>query len=645
MTEPPACTRAAFTVLQKRPVSCRPLRTPPGPASAGYAALSLRSRWLLFALLVGLVARLAFEVQLAPYPRHERLANALDDQTFLVDWAAAMARGERLDLQGSPHEWAYWAARQSHLPPQAPLYPALLALLSLVLGSAPQWIRAAQVAAGLATIAGVFLVARRRFGETAATLAALGAALYAPWIFFEATVLRTSGLVLLFVAIVVAFDRLAPIASFAARPQKCLALGTGALCGLAVLFQEQFLLLWIVGALWLARRRAGGARWVLAGGAAVLLPVVLVASLTAGRLVASTASAPFNLLIANLHDANGRVPATTPAYDAFKRTQAQPATVPVPSSALLRALARDLGQHPLAWPRLLARKAAYLLRPVEIPDNVNYDLGRRENPALRWAPFDYPMLLPLALVGLALARSATPAVAPMLPLAAAYALSLLVFVPLARLRQPLALVVLVFAGAGAAELWRRLRARPGTRRGHRRSAARRRQRAATGDAGRDPARPTGRWRAAPGRTKGTSGRRAEISPAARAAFVQAMVRNPRAVRARAALVALDLRLGRPDLAPLAPAAAALCAEGSRAAQRGDLEAALRAFDGAARQAPRHPRPWHLLANVHFLQADRAAATLALERAVELDPYDALLGGNLAVLRGLAGDWTPRASLP
>ena len=611
---------------------------------SSYACHSLRSRWLLCALFVGLIARLAFEVQLAPYPRHERIANVLDDQTFFVDWAAAMARGERLDLSTSTHEWAYWAARQPHLPPQAPLYPALLALLSLLVGSAPGWIRAVQVAAGLATIAGVFLVARRRFGEAAAALAAFGAALFAPWIFFEATVLRTSGLVLLFVAIVVALDRLAPIASYATRRDRLTALGVGVLFGLAVLFQEQFLLLWIVATLWLARRQRGGSRWVLAGGAAVLLPLVLWASVSSGRWVAATASTPFNLLIANLHDAGGQVPATTPTYDAFKRKHAQPASVPVPPGELLGTLVDDLAQHPRAFVRLVARKAAYLLQPIEIADNVNYYLARRENPALQWAPFDYPTLVPLAIAGLVLARSATPAAAPLLPLAAAYGLSLVAFVPLARLRQPLAIVVIVFAGAGAAALWQRLRARPGWA-----VTAFAVLLAASGWLRPEPLQEirTADWQMAGGawENEGQVRRASGHLVAARAAFVAALVRNPGAGRARAALLDLDARLGRPTLAPLPREIETLCAEGSRAAQRGDLAGARRVLERAARQAPRHPRPWHLLANVHFLQGDRPAATIALERAAALDPYDALLGGNLAVLRGLARDWTPRPSLP
>ncbi len=599
---------------------------------------------MLLALFLGLAARLAFELQLAPYPRHERIANVLDDQTFFVDWAAAMARGERLDLSTSPHEWAFWAARQPHLPPQAPLYPALLALVSLVVGSAPGWIRAVQVTAGLATIAGVFLVARRRYGEPAGALAALGGALYAPWIFFEATVLRTSGLVLLFVAIVVALDRLASIASYATRRERLTALGVGALFGLAVLFQEQFVLLWIAGVLWLARGRRGGARWVIAGGAAVLLPLVLWASLRSGRLIAATASTPFNLLIANLHDAQGQVPATTPTYDAFKRTQAQPATAPFLPGELLGALADDLAQHPLEFVRLVARKAGFLLRPIEIADNVNYYLARRENPALRWTPFDYPTLVPLALAGLVLARSATPAAAPLLPLAAAYALSLVAFVPLARLRQPLAIVVIVLAGAGAAALWQRLRARPAWA-----ITAIALLLAAGGWLRPEPLAEirTADWQMAGGawEREGQMRRAGGHPVAARAAFVAALVRNPGAGRARAALLDIDSRLGRPTLAPLPRAAETLCEEGSRAAQRGDLTGARRVLERAARRAPRHPRPWRLLANVHFLQGDRPAATIALEQAAALDPYDPLVGANLAALRGLARDWTPRAPLP
>ncbi len=594
----------------------------------------MRSRWLLFALLVGLVARLAFEIQLAPYPRHERLQNALDDQAFFLDWAAAMARGERLDLATSPHEWAFWAARQPHLPPQAPLYPALLALLSLLVGSGPGWIRTFQVAAGLASIAGVFLVAERRFGEPAAALAALGAALYAPWIFFEATVLRTSGLVLFFVALVVALDHLPPQWDRANPRHRLAALGVGALFGLAVLFQEQFLLLGLGSALWLARSRRGAARWVMAGGTAVLLPVVLWASLAAGRLVAATASAPFNLLIANLHDAGGQVPATTPTYDALRLT-----AIRLPDSAvdLVAELAHDLAAHPRELAHLLARKVAFLFRPVEIADNVNYYLGRRENPVLQWMPFDYPTLLPLALAGLLLTRRRARPAAPLLALAALYATSLIAFVPLARLRQPLAVVVLVLAGAGGAELWRRRRPTPGFALAPVAAVAV----LLVGGFALRPRplreiRPTD-WQMAGGAwgNEGQDRLRHDRAAAARAAFVEALVRDPYASRARAALRGIDSRLAPAAPAPLSSEVEALCEQGSRTAQQGDFASAGRLLERATRLAPGHPRPWHLLSNVLFLAADREAATSALERALRLAPHDPVLARNLAFLRGLA----------
>ncbi len=587
----------------------------------------MRSRWLLVALVLGLLARIAFEVQLAPYPRHERIRNSLDDQSFFVDWAAAMARGERLDLTSSPHEWAYWAARTPDLPPQAPLYPALLALLTLVAGSAPAWIRAVQVAAGLATVAGVFLVARRRFGEAAGALAALAAALYAPWIFFEATVLRTTWLVLFFVAIVVALDALTTIADFSGRSQRLAACGVGALCGLAVLLQEQFLLLGGASVIWLARRRRGGARWLLLGGVVVLLPLVGWASLRASRPVLSTASAPFNLLIANLHDAGGQVPFRTPTYDALKAADVHLRV------DLLRALADDIALHPRAFLSLAARKIGFLLWPFEIPDNVNYDLGRRENPALRWSPFDYPTLLPLALVGLLLAgRLARPA-APLLTLAALYAATLVVFVPLARLRQPLAVLVIVFGAAGTTELWRRLRARPAL--ALLATVALLALGVGLRSATQGAIRPTD-WQMAGAawENEGIHRRVQGRLSAARAAFVQALVRNPGAQRARIALQEIDTQLGTATPPPLPRAIELLCEEGSRAAQRGDLAGAKRILERATRRAPGHLRPWQLLANVLYLQADSEAAATALEHAVAANPYDSLLAANLAALRRL-----------
>ena len=123
-------------------------------------------------------------------------------------------------------------------------------------------------------------------------------------------------------------------------------------------------------------------------------------------------------------------------------------------------------------------------------------------------------------------------------------------------------------------------------------------------------------------------------PDAREAFVLALVRNPGAARARLSLQEVDSKLGTRAAPPLLREVEALCAEASRAAQSGNLTGAQRLLRRAVRQAPDHPRPWHLLSNVLFLLDEREEAATALERAVAANPYDRLLAANLAALRGL-----------
>lgn len=79
-------------------------------------------------------------------------------------------------------------------------------------------------------------------------------------------------------------------------------------------------------------------------------------------------------------------------------------------------------------------------------------------------------------------------------------------------------------------------------------------------------------------------------------------------------------------------AAALAGRASEAARRGDFARALADLDEAARLAPRYPRVHHYRANVAWLMGDVPAAIAALERALALDPDNALYRENLRRLR-------------
>lgn len=79
-------------------------------------------------------------------------------------------------------------------------------------------------------------------------------------------------------------------------------------------------------------------------------------------------------------------------------------------------------------------------------------------------------------------------------------------------------------------------------------------------------------------------------------------------------------------------AAAMCERAADAARRGDYPTALAALDEATRVAPAYSRVYQYRANVAFLMGERAAGIAALEKALALEPDNALYRHNLEALR-------------
>lgn len=84
-------------------------------------------------------------------------------------------------------------------------------------------------------------------------------------------------------------------------------------------------------------------------------------------------------------------------------------------------------------------------------------------------------------------------------------------------------------------------------------------------------------------------------------------------------------------APASPSdqqAARLTEQAADAARRGNYAEAMRALDEAQRTAPGMARVYQYRANVAYLMGDRAAAKAALEKALEIEPDNALFRANL-----------------
>lgn len=116
-------------------------------------------------------------------------------------------------------------------------------------------------------------------------------------------------------------------------------------------------------------------------------------------------------------------------------------------------------------------------------------------------------------------------------------------------------------------------------------------------------------------------------------YAKAIKYSPEYEPSRAALVRLtgSARIDEPKTD--AQKLAALIAEqASTATRHGNYEEAMERLDEATRVAPEYPLVYQYRANVAFLMGDRALATKSLERALELDPGNALFKQNLAHLR-------------
>lgn len=124
-----------------------------------------------------------------------------------------------------------------------------------------------------------------------------------------------------------------------------------------------------------------------------------------------------------------------------------------------------------------------------------------------------------------------------------------------------------------------------------------------------------------------------LSPPDPAAYRSALRHRPGYVPAAAALRGM---LGTQEVQKPPPPAEALAAKlaerASESARRGDYAKALDELSQAERIAPKLALVQQYRANVEFLRGDRTAAIAALERALALEPDNALYKLNLERLR-------------
>jgi len=340
----------------------------------------------------------------------------------------------------------------------SPLYPYLLAFFYVFFGSEPGRVMALQGLMGAGMVYLLYRWAWQVIGVTPALVAAALAALYSPFIFYDATLLTTS--LILFLSIIIL--NLSEGILKAATSKRLV--GLGALIGLSALARPSVLLFPVLLALEFVRRKRkhgwADAGWLAVGVLVVLTLVGLRNLIAGGEFTLTTSSAGMNFYVGNNPEATGlywEAPFLSSVEPQFEDEEYRRAA----SEALERELTtREAGRYwftraldwmlnePLDYLALLAKKTFYFLSRAEFANNVSIYLGRAESPILQFNPIGWWIIAPLGLGGLILLwrRKGWNSVATLWIWFAAYFLVNVVFFVSSEYRLPAALALTVGAG-------------------------------------------------------------------------------------------------------------------------------------------------------------------------------------------------------
>ena len=563
-------------------------------------APSPRRRWpLAAALAVAALLRLAHWAAVRDEPFVGRLA--MDSQEY-DRWAQAIAGGD-------------WLGREPFF--QAPLYPYLLAVVYRAGGRSLDAVYLLQIAAALAGLYALGRAAEEMAGggergRRLGALAALGGALYTPFVFYDVQLLKESLAVDLAAALLWALA----VARRRGSPRRWLA--AGAIGGLLALLRENFL----VAApflLPLAWRRGDGARPALvravafaAGLALPLAPVALRNAALGGGFLPTTSQGGANFWIGNNPQADGTYRPLTPGRQIPRLEREEPRRIAERergrelSGAEVSAFWREralawAAAEPARFARLQLRKLRLYWSGYEWPDAVDYYWMKSRSPALAAPLLEFGAVALAALAGVVLLarRRELAGYAPALAFALAWMLSTVAFFLFARYRLPSLPALLALAAV-----------------------------------------PVERWLAA------VEARRVRVALAGGAALA-ALALLPHLAGYRPRLDLVEYNLGR--LAEEAGESAdaeshylrALEADpndflaamnaGKLAARRGELALALARLERATALEPKSADAWANLGAARLATGDLAGARAAFERALTLEPEHGAARANLALV--------------
>ena len=354
---------------------------------------------------------------------------------------------------------------------QAPLYPWILAGVYRVAGHDYDAVRLVQAFLGALTVVLIASLGARLFGTVAGLTAGLTAALYGPFPFYEAQIMKTGpGIALLIAGVLLLVRRGGALSLFAG----------GLLVGLAALIRENallFLAAALLAELWGRRRGEGSLRRasiLLAGAAVAILPVTLRNLSVSGDFVLVTSQGGQNFYIGNNEAARGTYTdldfvRPDPRYeeDDFRRETVRRLGEEPSPSAISRywygESFRWIGENRRQAAALFLRKAALFWNGIELPDNQNFYYMQDRFSSLRLFPLRFGPVALFGIVGLLFSlRRFRSLFLVYAGLGTTFA-ALVAFYIVSRYRIPAVPFLILFAAEGARQTALAVRRRAGKR--------------------------------------------------------------------------------------------------------------------------------------------------------------------------------------
>ncbi len=391
----------------------------------------LRRRTLLALLAATAILRLAHLLAVRDAPFVGQLA--LDSQEY-DRWARAIAAGD-------------WLGSAPFF--QAPLYPYLVAVVYRLFAAAPLAVYLLQIAAAVVGCWALVRAAEALAGPRAAGATGFLFALYTPFWFYDAQLMKESFavsavcLLLMLVLKARSSDRLSPW------------FAVGLVCAFLALLRENMLLV-VPFLLWLTWREKTGKEWMSAvrrGGLLLLglsLPLLVVASRNAalgGGFLPTTSQGGVNFWIGNNPLADGTYRPLVPGKQVpgYEREGARILAEQAVGHALVASevsgywLRRSLSwarAEPAAFVRLQFAKLGLYWDGYEWPDAVDYYWMKTISQPLDLPLLEWGAAALLALWGLLLERRRLSVWAPVLVFELGWMISVVAFFVFSRYRLP-----------------------------------------------------------------------------------------------------------------------------------------------------------------------------------------------------------------